>query len=100
MADTDIPKFRTHPEEPISLIDPEDLKRFWKLKPPWGPGNDEQSACSAGADTAAVYRRRCLLSTLTTYNLLTPWQHGDDMDDAVFGPPQPSLCGNVSRRIT
>jgi len=78
VADTDIPQFRTYAEgEPISRVDPRDFQPPWKLKPPWGPGNDDRSACSPGADTAAVYRRWCLLTTLTTYNLLTPWKHVD-----------------------
>jgi hypothetical protein len=85
MADPSIPKFKTYAEgEPILPVDPEDIKRFWHVKPPWGPGNDEQSACSPGADTAAVYRRWVMIQTLTTYNLLTPWQHGEELDDAVF----------------
>ena len=25
-----------------------------------------------------------MIDTLTTYNLLTPWKHGEDLDDAVF----------------
>jgi hypothetical protein len=41
MAETDIPKFRLYAEgEVISPVDPEDLQRFWKLKPPWSSGND------------------------------------------------------------
>jgi hypothetical protein len=85
MADTDIPKFKNYAEgEAIPPVDPKDIKRFWKLKPPWGPGNDVQSACSPGADTAVVYRRWDMIQTLTIYNLLTPWHHGEDLDDAVF----------------
>jgi hypothetical protein len=85
MTDPFIPQPKTYAEgEPISPVDPEDIKSFWKLKPPWGPGNDVQSACSPGADTAAVYRRWCMIQTLITYKLLTPWQHGEELDDAVF----------------
>ena len=85
MADTDIPKVETYAEgEPIPPVDPEDVKRFWHVKPPWRPGNDVQSACSPGADTTAVFQRWAMIDTLTTYNLLTPWKHGEDLDDAVF----------------
>jgi hypothetical protein len=85
MADASIPNFKTYTEgDPIPPVDPEDIKRFWKLKPPWGPGNNEQSACSPGADTAAVFRRWAMIDTLTTLKLLAPWQHGEELDDAVF----------------
>jgi hypothetical protein len=56
MAETDIPNFSLYAEgQPISPVDPEDIQHFWKLQPPYGPGNDQQSACSPGAETAAVY---------------------------------------------
>jgi hypothetical protein len=85
MADTDIPNFKTYAEgEPIPSVDPEDIKRFWHVKPPWRHGNDVQSACSPGADVAAVFRRWAMIDTLTIYKLLTPWQHGEDLDDGVF----------------
>ena len=85
MADTDIPKFETYAEgEPIPPVDPEDIKRFWHVKPPWCSGNDVQSACSPGADVAAVFRRWGMIGTLTIHKLLTPWQHGEELDDAVF----------------
>jgi hypothetical protein len=85
MADTDIPNFMTYAEgEAIPPVDPEDIKRFWKVKPPWRQGNDVQSASSPGANTTAVFQRWAMIDTLTTYNLLTPWQHGEELDDAVF----------------
>ena len=85
MSDAPTRNFKTYAEgEPIPPVNPEDLKHFWHVKPPWRPGNDVQSACSPGADVAAVYRRWVMIQTLTTYNLLTPWQHGEDLDDAVF----------------
>lgn len=84
-ANTPLPNFKTYAEgEPIPPVDPEDVKRFWHVKPPWRPGNDVQSASSPGADVAAVFRRWAMIDTLTTYNLLTPWKHGEDLDDAVF----------------
>ena len=85
MTDPDIHHFKTYAEgEPIPPVDPEDIKRFWKVKPPWGPGNDVDSACNPGADTRAVSQRRSIIQTLTIYKLLTPWQHGEDLDDTVF----------------
>lgn len=84
MADA-IPNFKTYAEgEPIPPVDPEDIKRCWHLKPPWRPGNDQQSACNPGADVQAVFWRWVMIDTLTTYNLLTPWQHDEELDDAVF----------------
>jgi len=57
---------------------------MWNVKPPWGPGNDPQAACGPGADVAAVSQRCGLIRTLTIYKLLTPWQHGEELGDAVF----------------
>jgi hypothetical protein len=95
MADTDIPKFKTYAEgEAIPPVDPEDIKRFWHVKPPWRPGNDVESACSPGADTTAVFWRWSMIDTLTIYKLLAPWQHGEELDDAVFriAAVFPSTC--------
>ena len=81
MADS--PKLKTYAEgEAIPSVDSEDIKRFWHVKPPWRSGNDVQSACSPAADTAAVFRRWTMIRMI--YELLTPWQHGDELDDAVF----------------
>jgi hypothetical protein len=85
MTNADIPKFKTYADgEAIPPVDPEDIKRFWHVKPPWRSGNDVQSACSLAADTAAVFSRWWMIQALITYNLLTPWQHGKELDDAVF----------------
>jgi hypothetical protein len=85
MTNADTPNLRTYAEgDPIPPVALEDIKRCWHLKPPWRPGNDHQSACSAGADVAAVYRRWRMINTLTTLELLTPWQHAEELDDAVF----------------
>ena len=65
-----IPNSKTDGEgDAILSVDPEDIKRFWKVKPPWAPGNDINSACSPGADTAAVYQRWTMITTLTTHPL-------------------------------
>ena len=80
-----IPKFKPYADgKPIPPVDPEDVKRCWHLKPPWVPGHDHQSACSPGADVAAVSERWGMIDTLTNFKLLTPWQHGEELDDAVF----------------
>src|SRR5712691_8738536 len=85
MPDAEISKFRIRKEgEPIPPVDPEDIKRCWNLRPPWNPGNDQQSACSPGADVEAVFRRWAMIDTLSCFRLLTPWQHGEEVDDAVF----------------
>jgi hypothetical protein len=68
----------------IPSADPEDIKRLYNVKPPWRSGNDIESACSPGADRSAVYSRWSMVTTLVDINLLTPWQHGEELDDAVF----------------
>jgi len=84
-SNSDVPNFRTYEDgEPIPPVDPEDVKQVWKLIPPWRPGNDQQSACSPGANVTAVTRRSNMIGTLKIYKLLTPWQHGEELDDAVF----------------
>jgi hypothetical protein len=91
MADNEMPKFKTYKEdEPIPPVDPEDIKRMYEQPrvkeigwhSEWWPG--VKAAYSPGADVAAVSRRRAMISTLTIYKLLTPWQHGEELDDAVF----------------
>jgi hypothetical protein len=84
-SDADLPKFKVYKDgESIPPVDPEDIKRFWKVKPPWRPGNDVESACSPGADVVAVYRRWMMIQALITLKLLSPWQQGEELDDAVF----------------
>jgi hypothetical protein len=85
MADANIPYFKIYEDgEPIPPVDPEDVKRVWELIPPWRPGNDQHSACSPGADVSAVSLRSGMIETLERYTVLTPWQHGEELDDAVF----------------
>lgn len=83
-SDANVPKFKEYKEgEPIPAVDPEDVKRLWYLKPPWKTG-DQEAACSRGADVQVVLLRRQMIDTLNIFKLLTPWQHGEELDDAVF----------------
>jgi hypothetical protein len=79
-----VPKFKTYAEdEPIPQVDPEDLKRRWSIKRPWSL-QDLQAAWGHEADSSAVSSRDGMIRTLTIYKLLTPWQHGEELDDDVF----------------
>jgi hypothetical protein len=87
MSDASIPNFKTYAEgEPIPRVDPEDLKRMRVFRPI--PGcqwlKDLQAALSPGADVAAVSLRGRMIDTSIVYKLLTPWQHDEELDDAVF----------------
>ena len=58
--------------------------------PAEGPGvgicvNLLAQACSPDADVAALWARSVLLGALTDRGLLTSWQRGTKLDDAVFG---------------
>jgi|SRR5579864_972083 len=93
MPDADIPNFRDRKEifrfwqeEPIPQVDPEDLRRRWNIKPPW-TSEAMLAAQSHEADSAAVSRRDGMIRMLTHFNhgqLLAPWHHGEELDDAVF----------------
>ena len=85
MSDAETPQFRVSNEgEPIPPVDPEDLKRWWSIK----PGDKEALiAASREANSAAVSKRCWMIKSLTTFNdgqLLSPWQHGAELHDAVF----------------
>jgi hypothetical protein len=86
MPDAEIPKFRIRKEgEPIPPVDPEDLRRRWNIK----TSEDLQAAESHEADSSAVSHRHGMIRILTNINiyhgqLLAPWQHGEELDDAVF----------------
>jgi hypothetical protein len=69
--------------EPISAVDPAALKRMWNLKTPWSM-QALQEACGPGGDISAVSRRHEMIRTLTHFKVVTPWQHGEELDDAVF----------------
>jgi hypothetical protein len=95
-GDTPIPKFKTYAEgELIPSVHPEDLKRTWEYDRTHSQVGsngcqwlqDRRAVCSLGADGDDVSKRCGMIETLTRYNrgqLLTPWQHGKDLDDAVF----------------
>jgi hypothetical protein len=93
MPDAEIPNFRDRKEifrfwkeEPIPPVDPEDLRRRWNIKPHW-TSEAVLAAQSHEADSAAVSRRDGMIRMLTHFNdgqLLAPWHHGEELDDAVF----------------
>jgi 8-oxo-dGTP pyrophosphatase MutT (NUDIX family) len=84
VADASFPNFKTYAEgEPIPPVDPEELKRRWSIKPPW-TAEALQAAWCHELDCTAVSRRTGMVRTLIIYKLLEPWQHGDELDDAVF----------------
>jgi hypothetical protein len=83
-AGAEIPNFRTYNEgDPIPPVNPDDLKRRWNIKRPWTL-EDLQAAWGHEADSSAVSSRYRMIGALTCYKLLTPWQHGKELDDAVF----------------
>ena len=59
-------------------VDPEDLRRRWTSKTP---------QAGRGADFLAASRREGIIRMLAEFNggqLLAPWRHGEELDDAVF----------------
>jgi hypothetical protein len=96
MADTDIPnipKFKTYAEgEAIPPVDPEDIKRMWEYehthRQVGADGGkwlrDLKGTLSPEAEFSDVSSRHGMIGTLTIYKLLAPWQHGEELDEAVF----------------
>jgi hypothetical protein len=86
-ADTPIPKFKAYAEgEPIPPVDPEELKRRWKIKIPW-TREALEAAWQLEADTSAVSSRDGMIRMLARYNqgqLLAPWHQGEELHAAVF----------------
>lgn len=85
MSDTQTPQFRVSNEgEPYPAVDPADLRRRWSIT----PGDKEAMlAASQEANNAAVSKRCWMIRALTGFHkgqLLVPWKHGEDLDDAVF----------------
>ena len=84
LPDDETPKVRIPKEgEPIPPVDPEDLRRSWKVRPTW--------SCAASREAQinflAVSRRDGMIRMLAHFNhsqLLAPWKHGEELDDAVF----------------
>lgn len=78
----------------VAPVNAADLRRYWDFMrriqtPPTGEGavgighriiEDEL----AGADAVAVWLRAALLGLLQTRGALKEWEHGTDLDDAVF----------------
>ena len=89
MSDPDIPRFRVSNEgDPIPPVDPEDLKRRWNARKERLTCDAARAGQSQEADRVAVSHRFRMLSMLEGFNqgqLLAPWKHGEDLDDAVFG---------------
>jgi len=87
------PKFKTYKEgEPIPPVDSEDIRRTWEYDRTHNPVGtkgwdwllNRQAVCSPGADVWDVAHRHRMIETLITYKLLTPWHHGEELNDAVF----------------
>jgi hypothetical protein len=84
----EIPQYRVSNEgEPFPPVDPEDVKRVCKIK----PGDKEAIIAERARDLnhSAVSKRCWMIRVLTGrgFNkgqLLAPWQHGEELDDAVF----------------
>ena len=88
MPDAETSQFRIPNEgEPIPPVDPEDLKRRWNTKQPLSC-EAVRAAQSQEADRVAVAHRFRMIRMLTDgFNhgqLLAPWKHGEELDDAVF----------------
>jgi len=72
--------------EPIPAVDPEDLKRNWKIK----PGDKEAIIAELARDDHSAISKRCWMIRVLTgrvFNkgqLLAPWKQGEELDDAVF----------------
>lgn len=87
MPDAETPQFHVSNEgEPFPPVDPEDLKRVWKIQP--GDKEAWNAERARGLDSALAIQRRCWMIKVTAgFNhrqLLAPWQHGGELDDAVF----------------
>jgi hypothetical protein len=73
-------------DELIPSVDPEDLRRRWNIKPPW-TSETLQEAAGRKVNSWAVSRRDGMVRMLANFNdgqLLAPWRHGVELDDAVF----------------
>jgi hypothetical protein len=76
---------------PIPPVDAKDLKLTWELYRDVGKhagGIDSrvlEEVCSPGANVFAVWSRLSMLSMLLLKSkILTPWHHGEELDDVVF----------------
>jgi hypothetical protein len=87
LANASIHNFKTYAEgEPIPPVDPEKLKRRWKITIPW-TREALEAAWQLEADISAVSSRDGMIRMLVRYNqgqLLAPWRHGEELHEAVF----------------
>jgi hypothetical protein len=87
MANASIHNFKTYAAgEPIPPVDPEELKRRWKINIPW-TREALEAAWQLEADTSAVSSRDGMIRMLARYNqgqLLAPWHQGEELHAAVF----------------
>jgi hypothetical protein len=91
-----LPSFKTYAEgEAIQAVEPEQIKRMWEFERThsragtdgWKWLQDLHAAMGPGAEFSDVSSRHRMVDTLTQYDrgqLLAPWHHGDELDDAVF----------------
>ena len=88
MPDAETPQFRVSNEgEPVPPVDPEDLKRRRNTWKQHLTCDAARAAQSEEANSVAVTHRFRMVSSLEGFNhgqLLAPWKHGEDLDDAVF----------------
>jgi hypothetical protein len=89
MSDPEVPQYRIPNEgEPIPPVDPEDLKRRWNTRKQRSSCEAVRAAQSQEADRVAVAQRFRMISMLAEgFNrgqLLAPWKHDEEFDDAVF----------------
>ena len=79
--------FKTYAEcEPIPPADADELRRRWNIKIPW-TREALKAAWSHETDSSAVSNRAGMIGMLAHYNqgqLLAPWHHSEEPDDAVF----------------
>jgi hypothetical protein len=75
----------------VPPVDPEDIKRlreFEKTSKMIGANGwqwlQDRNAAFPSADIGAISDRDLMIKTLAIYKLLSPWQHGEELDDAVF----------------
>jgi len=76
----------------VPPVDPEDLKRVWEFCHQQGNQRERvvfglrvlEAICSPGANIFAVNQRNSFLWMMQLHELLTPWQHGEELDDKVF----------------
>jgi len=90
--DGQIPKFKTYADgRQFPPVDPRDIKRMrefkrprdWSGVPSWKYLQDMQAVLSPGADITAITQRCHIISSLPR-KLIGPWQHGEELHDAVF----------------